>query len=327
MKNRIISSFLCLILSTINQAQAQASTEFKYDYKVSSVASQLEEITFSANELREHLISGYKVYTKSDLFGEYKDIEVPTQVALVIDGKVEWQQDGIFSNIVFSANGETILFVNKYEQGTEYIIYRNGRVRTTNVKYLKPRKVDFFYDGHPMYQISDSGDKFLEYSWDPSGGFTNFRVCELKLGDNNCKPLTFSTKAEIEGFALVDNSKVAYISTVSDVVRSEGKVHYKSSSSLKMDQYDNLLWETTLPNEINWEYSSIRIYKDMLILITHRYLEIRDAKHGDLLWKLDIRGKNGRYESLHDAHLSEQKLIFPFADGTGFARRDLSNLQ
>lgn len=323
MKNCIAISIMCLMLSTFSQA----NVELYFNYQVSEVVNQPDALPFVADEKREHLLSGYQVYSQGALFGKYKDIKIPVQVALIIDGNLSWQDEGIFSRIVFSNNGQTVLFVKKYEDGEDYIVYHGGQLSIVHQRYPSPRAIGFLYDSEPLYQVSNKGDAFLKYKWRADGGLNNIQMCRLKQVSESCKTLEFTLNSPIGSIALVNALEVATVTTEIDKSEEKGKPVFTSNSQLRLYSHDSIKWEISLPNGDQWENASINVYDDLLIITTSFDLRVYSIQYGNLLWEFETRNQNIRYKPLIESYIKDGYIILPFADNSGFSRKALSTIQ
>ena len=267
-------------------------------------------------------------HRESDLFFEanknkslFYDIKVSNK------NKVLLTDEGPYSYVTMSPLGSSILLVkNDVENSTKkVIVFAKNKKREMLFEYPSDIVLDEF-DPYTEYSVSDDGKSFMVLSIKEGEGLTNVDVCDVKNKAPKCTSIKAQQDYFLSGAALLDKNRVIILSSNVRVDQVEGQKQYSLSSMIQMFEGESLVWQQTLGNstEFKWESATISPYKKEFILYNHNYLEVRDIKTGDLVWKLNKKEADHKINSMSDIYLDKGYIMIPFADESGLYRRKLS---
>ncbi|MDP2562919.1 hypothetical protein [Psychrobium sp. 1_MG-2023] len=241
---------------------------------------------------------------------QHKDGDVIGKVS-VFNGKTElWSGDGLFSEVVYSENGEAILLVRKYPSKLESVIIHNGKVNIFTQKYAKA-SIPEFNEQLTFHQISNNAKQILSYEL-YDGSISNLLICTLVNQESPCDKLPVNK---------MDNSW-----EVDAVISAENEVYLLKSNELLKIFNNTIHWQIKLDDDFDYlgqTYEKLSLYKNLVIISYSEKVKVFDKDSGTLLWEMGRKVDDEAFGSLYHIYVDNDKLVLPLREKGQTAHKDL----
>jgi len=332
---------LLLINSNILLASNQAS-KLKKDLS-SLTPVLLSQLTFVPETILTHPKTNVKVLTKYEFFGNGNDIAKAVQVAIIDNEDVIWQGKGIFTDIVFSNNANSILVAGISSTHRTFYTYKLGdkEVSAKQVLFPQPIEMIFHYHGGTQFLISDDGLSLLSFRVKADNEIQDIKVCSMHdtqsvvIDETLCwfydgALSSSSNDHAVSSLWLGDNNELYTVSYKNQYYKvvSDGKTKYRTKyfGELTKIKNGNVTWQTKLPPEVNWESTWLEGYDNLLLLKTKEFISVYSQFNGQRLWSGGINDFKRPLAPLYNAFIEGDMLIMPSKNGVDRSVKHLDDL-
>ncbi|GAB3002870.1 hypothetical protein [Psychrosphaera aestuarii] len=324
------------------QAQQQLSKE-ELEHLSTLSPTLLSQVRFAPEAILTHPKSNVKVLTKYELFGNRNDIPKAVQAAIIDNEKVVWQGSGIYSDVVFSNNGNSILVAEISSTQRTFYTYKRGdkKVSEKQVLFPQPIEMTFHYHGETQFLISDDSLSLVSFRVKADNGIQDIKVCSMHDTQSTVIDETLcwsydgalsssSNDHAVNNLWLGDNNElytVSYKNQYYEVV-SDGKTKYRTKyyGELTKIKNGNVTWQTKLSPEVNWESTWLEGYDNLLLLKTKEFISVYSQFSGQRLWSAGVNDFKRPLAPLYNAFIEGDMLIMPSKNGVDRSVKHLDDL-
>ncbi|WP_435274748.1 hypothetical protein ACMAZF_16005 [Psychrobium sp. nBUS_13] len=259
----------------------------------------------------------YKNPSKSIvLFGSrttYEDgSKLLTSIQLTQDKKTIWKGDGIFSNVSFSQDGETVLIVRLTKRNTEVITIKNGVALSFFEHYEHEQELKFSEISR-KYEISNDGSQILIYDIDDE----TIKFTELCTFN---KSGSFDSCVEVS--TTIDN-----INRSTDITLSNAnEIYMLFFNRLIKKNGENTEWEVKFEGNNIYPFVSLLNHTRFIIALNETEIRVYDKENGNLVWSKAHQHGSSSFGNFINAKIIKNYLMIPLNDKNTHGRINLSTL-
>ena len=339
------AALVALILIIINSNLLLAfNQDGKFSEHLSTLSpTLLSQLRFAPEAILTHPKSSVKVLTKYKYFGYGNDIPKAVQAAIVDNEKVIWQGQGLYTDVVFSKNGNSILVAEISSTQRTFYTYKLGDKKVSEKQVLFPESIEitFHYHGHTQFLISDDAQYLLSFRAKVDDGIRDIKLCSLddssskRLDETLCWSYDDALSESLNGYSvsnlwLGDNNEVYTVSYKNDYYEAvlDGKTKYQTNSFGVLSKIKNgrVTWQSKLSPEVNWESVGDEGYGDLIILKTRDSISVYNQLNGEQLWSADVNSFKRPLAPLYKAYIENGVLIMPSKNGVDRSVKHLDEL-
>ncbi|MUH71232.1 hypothetical protein [Psychrosphaera haliotis] len=307
--------------------------DVKLDKDLSTLSpTLLAQISFAPEAIRTQPNSSAKVLLKYELFGYGNDIPKAVQAAIIDNEKVIWQGSGLYTDIVFSNNGNAILVAKVSPTQRTFYTYKRGDNKVSEKQVLFPEPIDmtFHYHGHTQFLISNDAQYLLSFRVKVDDGLRDIKLCTLGdspsmyLDETLCWSYGDALSKSLHGYAvsnlwLGDNNELYTVSYKNQYQKAilDGKTTYQTNSFGVLSKIKNgsVIWQSKLSPEVNWESVGVEGFSDLIILKASDSISIFSQLNGEQLWSAGVNDFKRPIAPLYKAFIEDGVLIMPSKNG------------
>jgi len=305
-------------------------------------ARNVEGIDFLVTDYQRHLQSQLSVYglrqPYSNIYvdsGNYPDngnchrdnsqFDPIQKLIVKQNDKVIWQGNGLFSDIIFSENGNAISLTRKYDHQNQYTVIVGDKVqhffkdswshhkeKQDHKNKLTTAHVCLDHEPSDFKKVSNDGTQILHYVRETDSYIENLVLCDINKKSNN------------EGCEKIPTDFEGVNAPLDIAINDRNEVYVLYPDKLVRLDKTTPQWQIPITDVSPHYAAKLIMYKNLILMAADDVVNLYDKNSGSLLFTRSRVKQRDYFESFYSIYIREDKMIFQLKGTTDYGRDDIS---